>query len=86
MIAVPDNAEHLDTFQNLARENSKKADNDIQRYVLELQRLTAGHVKIGVAVENGSIGGQSFQPGDQLLANLVRYRPSTPPYSKAVIF
>ncbi|EQL31703.1 hypothetical protein RJZ56_006768 [Blastomyces dermatitidis] len=68
MIAVPENVEHLEAFQQLTLENSERADNDLRRYVLEMQRLTAGHVTIRVATQPGGFGAQSFQPGEQIIA------------------
>ncbi|EEH21749.1 hypothetical protein PABG_03965 [Paracoccidioides brasiliensis Pb03] len=68
MIAVPENAEHLEAFRALTQENSERADNDLRRYVLEMQRLTAGHITMRVATQPGKFGAQSFQPGDQIIA------------------
>ncbi|KKZ59000.1 hypothetical protein EMCG_00865 [[Emmonsia] crescens] len=68
MIAVPENVAHLEAFRQLALENSERADNDLRRYVLEMQRLTAGHVTMRVATQPGSFGAQSYQPGDQIIA------------------
>ncbi|PGH16315.1 hypothetical protein AJ79_01857 [Helicocarpus griseus UAMH5409] len=68
MIAVPENAEHLEAFRALAKENSERADNDLRRYVLEMQRLTAGHVTMRVATQPGTFGAQSYKPGDQIIA------------------
>ncbi|EER41266.1 linoleate diol synthase [Histoplasma capsulatum var. duboisii H88] len=68
MIAVPENVEHLEAFRHLTLENSGRADNDLRRYVLEMQRLTAGHVTMRVATQPGKFGNQSFQPGEQIIA------------------
>ncbi|KAK2798076.1 hypothetical protein FQN51_007895 [Onygenales sp. PD_10] len=68
MIAVPENEEHLDTFRTLTQESTDRADNDLRRLVLEMQRLTAGHVTMRVATEHGKFGDQSYQPGDQIIA------------------
>ncbi|QSS58355.1 hypothetical protein I7I51_07779 [Histoplasma capsulatum] len=68
MIAVPENVEHLEAFRHLTLENSERADNDLRRYVLEMQRLTAGHVTMRVATQPGKFGNQSFQPGEQIIA------------------
>lgn len=72
MIAVPENVEHLEAFRHLTLENSERADNDLRRYVLEMQRLTAGHVTMRVATQPGKFGNQSFQPGEQIIAYFVR--------------
>lgn len=71
LIAVPENAEHLDAVRGLAQENSETADKELRRYVLEIQRLTASHLTMRVAATSGTIGNVSFKPGDQIIGHLV---------------
>lgn len=71
LIAVPENAEHLEAVQALAQEDSDTANNELRRYVLEIQRLTASHLTMRVAATSGTIGNISFQPGDQIIGHLV---------------
>jgi hypothetical protein len=76
LIAVPENVEHLEAIQALAQENNERADNNLRRYILEVQRLTAGHITARIATTSGTFGNQSYQPGNLLIAHLVRTHPN----------
>lgn len=71
LIAIPENEEHLEAVQALSREDSDTANNELRRYVLEIQRLTATHATVRIATTSGTIGDISFQPGDQIIAHVV---------------
>ncbi|KAL4778664.1 heme peroxidase [Aspergillus varians] len=70
LIAEPDHEEHLQNLLTRIGNGSEAAENELRRYVLELQRLTTQQKTVRLANEDCTVRGQKFKKGDQVVCDL----------------
>ncbi|KAL3487811.1 heme peroxidase [Aspergillus germanicus] len=70
LIKEPGHEGHLDKFTSRVKNGSEKAENELRRYVLELQRLTTSQKTLRLVRADCTVNGQKFKKDEMVVCDL----------------
>lgn len=71
LLVDDESSTHLAAIQARVHQNTKKAESELRRYVLEIQRLVTYKKSLRIATTACKVEDQSFKPGDFVVCDFV---------------